>query len=75
MSKIPTRISGANVSGDYYQLDISAVFSQIGGPLLNVQGKVIALLSAINPSTLHVAYAVPVSYIRELLRPGVKTSP
>jgi hypothetical protein len=75
ISKIPTRIAGANVTGDYYQLDISAVFSQIGGPLLNVQGKVIALLSAINGSTLHVAYAVPVSYIRELLQPGVKKSP
>jgi len=54
--------------GDTYQLDIYAGPGSAGGPILNSAGKVIALDSLRSSSAQHVAFAVPVSYVHELMR-------
>jgi serine protease Do len=54
--------------GDTYQLDIYAGPGAAGGPVLNTAGKVIALDSLRSRSAQHVAFAVPVSYVNELLQ-------
>jgi S1-C subfamily serine protease len=43
--------------------------------VLNSSGKVIALLSLGSASAEHVSFAVPVSYVRELLQPQRNASP
>jgi S1-C subfamily serine protease len=58
-----------------YQLDIFAGPGDSGGPVLNSSGKVIALLSLGSASAEHVSFAVPVSYVRELLQPQRNASP
>jgi serine protease Do len=55
--------------GNTYQLDIYAGPGSSGGPVLNSAGKVIALDSLRSSSAQHVAFAVPVSYVHELLQP------
>jgi serine protease Do len=55
--------------GNTYQLDIYAGPGSSGGPVLNSAGKVIALDSLRSSSAQHVAFAVPISYVRELLQP------
>jgi len=54
--------------GNTYQLDIYAGPGSSGGPVLNSAGKVIALDSLRSSSAQHVAFAVPVSYVHELLQ-------
>jgi len=54
--------------GDTYQLDIYAGPGAAGGPVLNSAGKVIALDSLRSSTAQHVAFAVPVSYVNELLQ-------
>jgi serine protease Do len=54
--------------GNTYQLDIYAGPGSSGGPILNSSGKVIALDSLRSSSAQHVAFAVPVSYVHELLQ-------
>ena len=54
--------------GDTYQLDIYAGPGSAGGPILNSAGKVIALDLLRSSSAQHVAFAVPVSYVHELMR-------
>jgi serine protease Do len=54
--------------GDTYQLDIYAGPGSAGGPVLNTAGKVIAVDSLRSSSAQHVAFAVPVSYVHELLQ-------
>jgi S1-C subfamily serine protease len=61
--------------GDMYQLDIFAAPGHSGGPVLNAKGNVIGLLSAKSTSAEHVSFAVPVSYVRELLQPQRNASP
>jgi S1-C subfamily serine protease len=61
--------------GDLYQLDIFAAPGHSGGPVLNAKGNVIGLLSAKSTSAEHVSFAVPVSYVRELLQPQRNASP
>jgi serine protease Do len=55
--------------GNTYQLDIYAGPGSSGGPVLNSAGKVIALDSLRSSSAQHVAFAVPISYVHELLQP------
>jgi serine protease Do len=77
VSKMPTRkdkrddggVTTYGTIGDMYQLDIFAGPGDSGGPILNTSGKVIALLSLGSASAEHVSFAVPVSYVRELLQP------
>jgi hypothetical protein len=64
-----------STAGDAYQLDIFAGPGHSGGPVLNADGKVIGLLSMKSTSAEHVAFAVPVSYVRELLQPQRNASP
>ncbi len=56
-------------AGNNYQLDIYAGPGSYGGPVLNTAGKVIGLISLLSTSAQHVAFAVPVSYVHELLTP------
>jgi hypothetical protein len=55
--------------GNTYQLDVYAGPGSSGGPILNSSGKVIALDSLRSSSAQHVAFAVPISYVHELLQP------
>ena len=54
-------------TGDTYQLDIFAGPGHSGGPVIDSTGKVIAIMSMRRTSAEHVSFAVPVSYVRELL--------
>jgi serine protease Do len=54
--------------GNMYQLDISSGAGSSGGPVLDSQGKVIGLMSMGRSDAEHVAFAVPISAVRELLR-------
>jgi serine protease Do len=62
-------------TGDTYQLDIFAGPGHSGGPVLDSTGKVIGLLSLVSTTAQHVSFAVPVSYVRELLQPQRNASP
>jgi serine protease Do len=69
-----TREANADVrtydtAGNNYQLDIYAGPGSYGGPVLNSAGKVIGLISLLSTSAQHVAFAVPISYVHELLQP------
>jgi serine protease Do len=84
VAKMPTKKDrkdqGNNVTtfgttGDTYQLDIFAGPGHSGGPVLGSDGKVIALLSLVSTTAQHVSFAVPVSYVRELLQPQRNASP
>jgi serine protease Do len=58
-----------DTAGNNYQLDIYAGPGSYGGPVLNSAGKVIGLISLLSTSAQHVAFAVPISYVHELLQP------
>jgi serine protease Do len=83
VSKMPTKkekkdeggVTTYGTIGDMYQLDVFAGPGSSGGPVLNAAGKVIALLSLGSASAEHVSFAVPVSYVRELLQPQRNASP
>jgi serine protease Do len=84
VSKLPTKTdrrdqsSGMqmfNTTGDTYQLDIFAAPGDSGGPVINSAGKVVAIISSRRVSTEHVSFAVPISYVRELLQPQRNASP
>ena len=62
-------------TGDTYQLDIFAGPGHSGGPVIDSTGKVIAIMSMRRISAEHVSFAVPVSYVRELLQPQRNASP
>jgi S1-C subfamily serine protease len=68
-------ITTLGTTGDTYQLDIFAAPGDSGGPVLNAQGKVIALLTYHSTQAEHVSFAVPVKYVRELLQLQRDTSP
>jgi S1-C subfamily serine protease len=82
VAKMPTKkdkkednVATFGTTGDTYQLDIFAGPGHSGGPVLNSAGKVIALLSLVSTTAQHVSFAVPVSYVRELLQPQRNASP
>jgi serine protease Do len=84
VAKMPTNNQGRKddnnvttfgTTGDTYQLDIFAGPGHSGGPVLDSTGKVIALLSLVSTTAQHVSFAVPVSYVRELLQPQRNASP
>ncbi|HMG77788.1 MAG TPA: trypsin-like peptidase domain-containing protein [Xanthobacteraceae bacterium] len=84
VAKMPTRkdrkdqgggVTTYGTTGDTYQLDIFAGPGHSGGPVLDSTGKVIALLSLVSTTAQHVSFAVPVSYVRELLQPQRNASP
>ncbi|HUD86916.1 MAG TPA: serine protease, partial [Xanthobacteraceae bacterium] len=84
VAKMPTKnpkdsqnqnVEMIGTTGDTYQLDIFASFGDSGGPVINSSGKVIGLLSLKSDSAEHVSFAVPVSYVRELLQPQRNASP
>jgi serine protease Do len=60
-------------AGNNYQLDVYAGPGSYGGPVINGSGKVIGLISLLSTSAQHVAFAVPVSYVHELLTPQRNT--
>ena len=62
-------------TGDTYQLDIFAHPGHQRQTVLNSTGKVIGLLSLVSTTAQHVSFAVPVSYVRELLQPQRNASP
>ncbi len=83
VAKMPTKddrrdsngVALFGTTGDTYQLDIFAAPGHSGGPVLNSAGKVIALLSMKRTTAEHVSFAVPVSYVRELMQPQRNASP
>jgi serine protease Do len=82
VAKMPTAqhkdqgdVATFGTTGDTYQLDIFAGPGHSGGPVLDPTGKVIALLSLVSTTAQHVSFAVPVSYVRELLQPQRNASP
>src|SRR5580698_7813939 len=82
VAKMPTKqhkdqgdVTTFGTTGDTYQLDIFAGPGHSGGPVLDASGKVIALLSLVSTTAQHVSFAVPVSYVRELLQPQRNASP
>jgi len=83
VSKMPTKnnkkdeggVTTFGTIGDMYQLDIFAGPGSSGGPVLNSAGQVIALISLYSTSAEHVSFAVPVSYVRELLQPQRNATP
>jgi serine protease Do len=82
VAKMPTKqhkdtddVTTFGTTGDTYQLDVFAGPGHSGGPGLNSGGKVIALLSLVSTTAQHVSFAVPVSYVRELLQPQRNASP
>jgi S1-C subfamily serine protease len=84
IAKLPTKTDHRDQSsgmtmvgstGDTYQLDIFAGPGHSGGPVIDSTGKVIAIMSMRRTSAEHVSFAVPVSYVRELLQPQRNASP
>jgi len=84
IAKLPTKndrqdqssgITMVGSTGDTYQLDIFAGPGHSGGPVIDSTGKVIAIMSMRRTSAEHVSFAVPVSYVRELLQPQRNASP
>ena len=84
VAKLPTKTDRRDQSsgmqmfgttGDTYQLDIFAAPGDSGGPVINSTGKVIAIMSMRRTTAEHVSFAVPVSYVRELLQPQRNASP
>jgi serine protease Do len=84
IAKLPTKTDRQDQSsgmtmvgstGDTYQLDIFAGPGHSGGPVIDSTGKVIAIMSMRRVSAEHVSFAVPVSYVRELLQPQRNASP
>jgi serine protease Do len=84
VAKLPTKtdrhdqnnaITMIGSTGDTYQLDIFAGPGHSGGPVIDSTGKVIAIMSMRRTSAEHVSFAVPVSYVRELLQPQRNASP
>lgn len=61
-------VTTLGTAGDTYQLDIFAGPGDSGGPVLNAQGKVMALIAYHSTEAEHVSLAVPVKYVRELLQ-------
>jgi serine protease Do len=61
-------ISGADVSFEnFIQTDAAINFGNSGGPLINMQGQVVAIATAINYGAENIGFAVPVNTLKDIL--------
>ncbi len=52
---------------NFIQTDAAINFGNSGGPLLNLQGQVVAIATAINAGAENIGFAVPVNTLKEIL--------
>ena len=52
---------------NFIQTDAAINFGNSGGPLLNMQGQVVAIATAINYGAENIGFAVPVNTLKEIL--------
>jgi serine protease Do len=62
-------VKGLDPAGyyDYLQTDASINPGNSGGPLLDVEGRVIGINTAIKPEANSIGFAIPINMVRELL--------
>jgi serine protease Do len=61
-------ISGPDASFEnFIQTDAAINFGNSGGPLLNMQGQVVAIATAINYGAENIGFAVPVNTLKDIL--------
>jgi serine protease Do len=60
-------ISGDASFENFIQTDAAINFGNSGGPLLNMQGQVVAIATAINWGAENIGFAVPVNTLRDIL--------
>jgi serine protease Do len=60
-------ISGDASFENFIQTDAAINFGNSGGPLINMQGQVVAIATAINWGAENIGFAVPVNTLREIL--------
>jgi serine protease Do len=60
-------ISGDASFENFIQTDAAINFGNSGGPLINMQGQVVAIATAINYGAENIGFAVPVSTLKEIL--------
>jgi serine protease Do len=59
---------GLSTFEDYIQTDASINPGNSGGPLLNIQGEVIGINTAINPIGRGIGFAIPINMAREVMQ-------
>jgi serine protease Do len=52
---------------NFIQTDAAINFGNSGGPLLNLQGQVVAIATAINYGSQNIGFAVPITTLKEIL--------
>ena len=60
-------ISGDASFENFIQTDAAINFGNSGGPLINMQGQVVAIATAINWGAENIGFAVPVNTVKEIL--------
>jgi serine protease Do len=60
-------------NGDFIQTDFSFHPGSSGGPLVNMEGKVIGINTAILPQTQGIGFSIPINTVKTIL-PDLKTS-
>jgi len=61
------RAIGSGPYDDYIQTDASINPGNSGGPLFNIQGEVIGINTAINPSGQGIGFAIPINQVKKVL--------
>jgi serine protease Do len=61
------RVIGAGPYDDYIQTDASINPGNSGGPLFNIQGEVIGINTAINPSGQGIGFAIPINLVKKVI--------
>ena len=61
------RVIGAGPYDDYIQTDASINPGNSGGPLFNINGDVIGINTAINPSGQGIGFAIPINQVKKVL--------